>query len=196
MRRLCGEDERFSALEIKLKDPAASDIVTARLTEKMGAAFAVKDRLQQHAFLYRIILSEKVAVYAILGFILLIAVFNLFGTLTMLILDKRPDLQTLYVLGADLQLARRIFLLEGLLISVGGALTGIVLGALICGVQQMYGIIKIGGGDGFLTEAYPVSMRAGDFVLVALVVFVIGFTASAYTSGVIVKRQSDPRLSA
>jgi len=196
MRRLSGEEERFSALEIKLKDPAASDKAAVRLSEMLGNQFIVKDRLQQHAFLYRIILSEKVAVYAILGLILLIAVFNLFGTLTMLILDKRTDLQTLYVLGADLQLARYVFLLEGLLISVGGALAGIVTGAIVCGLQQMFGIIKIGGGEGFITEAYPVAMRAGDFALVALVVFVIGFAASLYTSGIIVKRQSDPRLNA
>lgn len=193
MRRLSGEEQRISALEIKLKDPEASTAVAATLSQQLGKDFVVKDRLQQHAFLYRIIRSEKVAVYAILGFILLIAAFNLFGTLTMLILDKRADLHTLYTLGADLRLARRIFLLEGLLISVGGAFTGMLLGALVCGIQQTFGLLKM-GGDGFLTEAYPVAMRAGDFVLVALVVLLIGFAAAAYTAGIIVKRQSDVRL--
>ncbi|MFN8154904.1 MAG: FtsX-like permease family protein [Bacteroidia bacterium] len=196
MRRLTGEETAISALEIKAGNPEEAEALTARLSEKLGNRFQVKDRLQQHEFLYRIILSEKVAVYAILGFILLIAAFNLFGTLTMLILDKRDDLQTLYTLGADLPLAKKIFLLEGLLISVGGAFAGMVLGAIVCGIQQAFGVIKIGGGEGFLTEAYPVAMRPMDFVIVALVVFVIGYAAARYTSGVIVKRQSDERLSA
>lgn len=194
MRELTGEETALSSFEIKVKDGASYTEVAENLQQQLGTGFVVKDRLQQHDFLAKIIGSEKVAVYIILGFILLIASFNLFGTLTMLILDKRDDLQTLYHLGADLKMARTIFLLEGLVISVGGAMVGMLLGALVCGLQQSFGIIKIGSGDDFITEAYPVAMRAVDFVVVAGIVLLIGFSAAWYTSRVIVKRQSDPRL--
>lgn len=194
MRELTGEETALSSFEIKVKDGASYTDVAENLQQQLGTGFVVKDRLQQHDFLAKIIGSEKVAVYIILGFILLIASFNLFGTLTMLILDKRDDLQTLYYMGADLKMARMIFLLEGLVISVGGAMVGMLLGALVCGLQQSFGIIKIGSGDDFITEAYPVAMRAVDFVVVAGIVLLIGFSAAWYTSRVIVKRQSDPRL--
>jgi lipoprotein-releasing system permease protein len=194
MRELTGEETALSSFEIKVKDGASYTDVAENLQQQLGKGFVVKDRLQQHDFLAKIIGSEKVAVYIILGFILLIASFNLFGTLTMLILDKRADLQTLYYMGADLKMARRIFLLEGLVISVGGAMVGMLLGALVCGLQQSFGIIKIGSGDDFITEAYPVAMRAVDFLVVAGIVLLIGFSAAWYTSRVIVKRQSDPRL--
>lgn len=194
MQELTNDTMAFSAFEIKLKDGVDPEEARTNLQAFFGDDFVVKDRLMQHDFLNKIIKSEKVAVYIILGFILLIAAFNLFGTLTMLILDKRDDLQTLFYLGADLKMARQIFLLEGLLISVGGALAGMLAGAVICAIQQFFGIVKIGGGEGFLVEAYPVAMQGGDFALVMLIVFSIGFVAAFYTSGVIVTRLSDARL--
>ncbi|MBK7886695.1 MAG: ABC transporter permease [Bacteroidetes bacterium] len=194
IQEMTGDSTGLSAMEIKLKEGVDAEEARENLETFFGKSFVVKDRLMQHDFLYKIIKSEKVAVYIILGFILLIAAFNLFGTLTMLILDKRDDLQTLFYMGADLKMARQIFLLEGLLISVGGAMVGMIAGGIICAIQQYFGVIKIGGGEGFVVEAYPVAMQAGDFALVMLIVFSIGFAAAFYTSGVIVTRLSDVRL--
>lgn len=194
MYDLTGNSTAISAFEIKLKKPEESKIVLAQLQKIVGTDFTVKDRLMQHDFLFKIIGAEKIAVYIILGFILMIAAFNLFGTLTMLILDKRDDLQTLYHMGADLKLAQRIFLLEGLVISVGGALVGMILGAILCGVQEYFGLVKIGGGEGFVVEAYPVDMQPGDFFIVMGIVLIIGGLAASYTSKNIVRRISDQRL--
>jgi lipoprotein-releasing system permease protein len=194
MRTMTDETQRVSALELRLKPDIDAARFADELQTRLGEAYTVKDRLRQHDFLYQILRSEKVAVYLILGFILLIAAFNIFGTLTMLVLDKSDDLQTLFRIGADMGLARRIFLLEGLLISVGGGLTGMAMGALLCGLQQRFGLIRIGSGEGFVAEAYPVAMQAGDFVLVFLIVLGIGFSAAWYTSGHLVRKQADPRL--
>ena len=194
MRDLTDKPTALSALEIQLKAGINEADSRTHIQQICGGQFQVKDRLMQHDFLYKILQSEKIAVYIILGFILLIAAFNLFGTLTMLILDKRDDLQTLFHMGADLQMAQRIFLLEGLVISVGGALAGMLLGAIVCGVQQLFGVIKIGGGEGFVIDAYPVAMQPVDFIIVFTIVLVIGFSAAWYTSKTIVSRQADARL--
>jgi lipoprotein-releasing system permease protein len=194
MNDLSGNNKQISAFEIKLKNDDDSKKVMAQLQNILGNDFTVKDRLMQHDFLFKVIGAEKIAVYIILGFILMIAAFNLFGTLTMLILDKRDDLQTLYHMGADLKLAQRIFLLEGLAISVGGAFVGMTMGAILCGLQQYFGLVKIGGGEGFVVEAYPVDMQLGDFMIVMGIVMVIGWLAASYTSKNIVRRISDPRL--
>lgn len=194
MNDLSGNNKQISAFEIKLKNDDDSKKVMAQLQNILGNDFTVKDRLMQHDFLFKVIGAEKIAVYIILGFILMIAAFNLFGTLTMLILDKRDDLQTLYHMGADLKLAQRIFLLEGLAISVGGAFVGMTMGAILCGLQQYFGLVKIGGGEGFVVEAYPVDMQLGDFMIVMGIVMVIGWLAASYTSKNIVRRISDQRL--
>ena len=157
----------------------------------MGKDFDVKDRYRQHDFLYKILKSEKAGVYLILGFILLIATFNIFGTLTMLIIDKKKDIVTLMNLGATLPLVQQIFLIEGLLISLGGALGGMIVGTTICFLQQTFGIIKLDNSESFIVQAYPVDMQLNDFLLVFLIVFVIGFAAAWLTSRMIVKRQLD-----
>lgn len=194
MQELTSDTLSVSALELQLRENADQDDVQASIQSLLGSTFTVKNRLQQHDFLYKIIGSEKVAVYFILCFILLIAAFNLFGTLTMLILDKKSDMQTLYHIGADLPVIQRVFLLEGLMISVGGAVTGIVLGAIVCGIQQMFGLIKIGGGESFVVEAYPVAMQWTDFALILFIVTGIGYIAAAYTSRTIVARITESRL--
>lgn len=194
MQDIAGDKKSISSFEIKLKNGELAEETRLQLQQIMGNDFKVKDRLMQHDFLFKVIGAEKVAVYVILGFILMIAAFNLFGTLTMLILDKRDDLQTLYHMGADLKLAQRIFLLEGLVISVGGAFVGMIVGALVCALQQSFGIIKLGGGEGFVVEAYPVAMQLSDFVIVMGIVVVIGWFAASYTSKNIVRRISDQRL--
>lgn len=187
-------DRQHSQIEIKLKDGTDPSAAREALQAICGDGFIVKDRLMQHDFLYKILHAEKAAVYLILGFILIIAAFNLFGTLTMLILDKKKDLQTLFSMGADLSLVRRIFLLEGMMISVGGSVAGLFCGALVCGIQQYFGIIRLGEGESYITEAYPVDMQWGDFLIVIFTALLIGYIAARYTSGVIVTRLADDRL--
>lgn len=194
MQELSGREGQLSHVEVKLKPDADPSEVRARLQSVLGNRFEVKDRYMQHAFLYKILQSEKAAVYLILAFILIIAAFNLFGTLSMLILDKRWDLSTLFTLGADIRTTRNIFLIEGLMISVGGAVIGLVLGALVCGAQQFFGLIRLGEGEGYITEAYPVAMQPGDFGIVLLTAVVIGYLASRLTSRIMVNRLADTRL--
>jgi len=189
MRTLTGNEKGISALEIKLKPNANNEDAVEEIQKIAGEKFEVKGRLQQHDFLYKILKSEKIGVYLILGFILMIAAFNLFGTLTMLIIDKKNDIRVLMNMGANLQMIQRVFLIEGLLISLVGAIAGMVLGGIICGLQQAFGIVRLEHSEGFITEAYPVAMQLGDFVIVFIIVFVIGFAAAWYTSRQIVKRQ-------
>ena len=189
MRTLTGNEKGISAIEIKLKQNTNNEDAANELQKIAGEKFDVKGRLRQHDFLYKILKSEKIGVYLILGFILMIAAFNLFGTLTMLIIDKREDIKVLMNMGATLQMIQRIFLMEGLMISLVGAFSGMILGAIICGLQQTFGFVRLEHSEGFITESYPVAMQVGDFVMVFIIVFVIGFAATWYTSRQIVKRQ-------
>ncbi|MCE2845710.1 MAG: ABC transporter permease [Sphingobacteriales bacterium] len=194
MRQISGRDREITAYEVKLRTGADSDVVRERLATAMGEDFSVQDRLMQHAFLYKILKGEKLAVYLILGFILVIAAFNLFGTLSMLILEKKRDIRILQSMGADWNLTRRVFLIEGLLISLAGTLAGLTIGAIVCQLQGTFGFITLGQGQGFVTEAYPVRMMASDFLLVFLIATAIGFIASFLVSQTLVRRLSDPHL--
>lgn len=189
MRELTGNKTAVSALEIQLKNDQDVASVLPRIEKIAGNKLEVKDRSQQHAFLYKILKTEKVAVYLILGFILLIATFNLLGTFTMLIIDKRADLEILKSMGADKRMLQQVFLYEGLMISLAGAAVGLLLGAILCAIQQYFGVIRLENSEGFVTESYPVSMQVNDFLLVTAIVFILGFTASWFTSRQILKRQ-------
>ena len=127
--------------------------------------------------------------FLILGFILLIATFNIVGSLTMLIIEKKKDIVMLLSMGADLKMVKQIFLLEGLLISLSGAAMGLLLGGLICWLQLTFGIIKLENADSFIIDSYPVLMQPLDFFYVFVTVFAIGALASWYTSIAIVKKQ-------
>ena len=160
----------------------------------MGQGYVVKNRYQQHEVLYKIMVAEKWAVYLILTFILLIATFNVIGSLTMLILDKKKDIAILWSLGAGGPLIQRIFLIEGILISLVGALAGLLIGAFICWIQQHFGLIKLQGSGSFVIDAYPVKMQALDFLYVFCTVFVIGFFAAWYPTKKVVKRQLSQKI--
>jgi lipoprotein-releasing system permease protein len=194
MRTLTGDEKNISGLEIMLTPHTDAQQIKEEISKICGVKFSVKDRYQQHDFLYKILHSEKAAVYLILGFILLIATFNLFGTLTILIIDKRKDIHTLLTMGANSALIRRIFLYEGLLVSVSGAIAGMFIGALCCMAQHYWGFISLEHADGFATVAYPVAMQARDFLMVFGIVFAIGFSAAWYTSRQIVRRQMPEQL--
>ena len=181
-RELFQYDTEVSSIELKLKDEADTDQVKRTLQQQLGEGFQVLDRYEQQSDTFRIMEVEKLISYIFLTFILLIACFNVIGSLSMLIIDKRADVVTLRNLGADNQLISRIFLFEGCLISLFGALIGIVLGLTLCLVQQEFGIISLGGtGEGsFIIDAYPVSVHLQDVILVFITVWVVGFLSVWY----------------
>ena len=180
-RNLFNYDTEVSAVELKLKPGADVTAVQRKITRILGDEFVVLDRYEQQADVFRIMEIEKFIYYLFLTFILAIACFNVIGSLSMLILDKREDVETLRNLGADDRLIARIFLFEGRLISLFGALSGIVLGLLLCYIQQRFGIISLGGGNGsFIVDAYPVSVHVTDVVLIFITVITVGFLSVWY----------------
>jgi lipoprotein-releasing system permease protein len=189
IREMMGEEKKTSSVEIKLKKGVDQQEAAQQIQQVTGANFKVKDRYQQHDFLYKILKSEKAGVYLILCFILLIATFNVFGSLTMLIIDKKKDILSLINMGASVSFIKKVFFIEGLLISVFGAGIGMLLGGGVCYLQQRFEIIKLGDAENFVTNSYPVAMQLNDFLLVTTIVLTIGGIAAFITSRLIVKRQ-------
>lgn len=182
-RNLFQYDTEVSSVELKLHPDANVDRVKDKISKVLDKNFLIQDRYEQQMDTYRIMEVEKLISYLFLSFILLIACFNVIGSLSMLIIDKRDDVTTLRNLGADNKLISCIFLLEGCLISFIGALVGVVLGLVLCLVQQEFGIISLGSGDtagAFVVDAYPVSVHFSDVVLVLATVLVIGFLSVLY----------------
>jgi len=181
-KEIIDSPNKVSSLEIGLTPGSDEEEVRDKIKAAVGGDFKVETRLQQHEFLYRILKTEKWAVYFILSFILVIAIFNIIGSLTMLIIEKKKDIGILAALGAENKMIKNIFLLEGILITMFGALVGITLGGIICFVQQKFGIIKLDNSESFLINAYPVEMQVADFFYVLGIVFAIGFLAAWYAS--------------
>ena len=175
-RDLLQYDTDVSAIEIGIAPGADVDLVQLKIQGLLGEKYHVKNRYQQHDFLYKIMKSEKWAVFLILSFIIILAAFNSIASITMIILDKKKDIGILRSMGADAQLIKGIFLTEGLLISLIGNLSGLALGALICFIQYKFEIIKFQGN--FVADAIPVAMYATDFLYVFLTVFAIGLIAA------------------
>lgn len=173
-------DGRINAIEIGLTQGTSEDAVKKEITRTLGDKFAVKTQFEQHELLYRVMQSEKWAIFFILAFILIIASFNILGSLSMLIIDKKADIAILQSMGANQKLIRTIFLFEGWMISLAGAFFGIILGVLICWIQIEYGILKIPNEGSFIFSAYPVQIRLGDLLAVFLLVTGIGFLAAWY----------------
>ena len=173
-------DER-TALEVDLAKDANQAEVQKKIELLAGNRYTIKNRYQQQEILFKIMVSEKNYIFMILTLILIIATFNVIGTLTMLILDKKKDIAVLRSLGASHRLIQQIFLFEGILISFIGALLGLTLGAIVCWVQIRFGLVRLGSADSsFVVSAYPVLMKAGDFLLIFFTVMVIGFLAAIY----------------
>lgn len=178
---LFGFRSEVTAVEIGLQQGAKTERIKEEIKKIAGDRFNIKDRYEQQEMLYKIMKSEKLAIFLILGFILFIATFNIIGTLSMLILDKTKDIAVLHSMGANETLIKRIFFAEGLLISFSGAILGMLLGALICWVQIQFGIVPLqAGGGSFLIEAYPVEIQFIDLVYVFLLVLGIGLPAVWY----------------
>lgn len=164
--------------EIKLEKDVDADEVKDELQKILGDDYLVKTRYEQNETLYKIMQTEKLAVFAILSFILLIAAFNIIGSLSMLVLEKKKDISILKVLGADASWIRKLFLLEGFLTAIVGAGAGMILAFIICVVQIQFGIVKLQGSGSFIIDAYPVDMQWVDFVMVAVLVVGISLFAA------------------
>ncbi|MCW3462782.1 FtsX-like permease family protein [Chitinophaga nivalis] len=171
--------DEMSALEIAVRPGTDEATLRQRLQRLLGAGYKVQTRYEQNQSLYAIMQTEKWAVYVILSFIMVIAAFNMIGSLYMLVIEKQKDITILKAMGARKSLIMRIFLAEGLIIAGIGALLGFAIGTGFCLLQQHFGIIKL-EGTSFLVEAYPVSMQPGDFVLVFITIIIIGLAASWY----------------
>lgn len=188
IRRMLDYTTEVSAIELKLKPDADLSAVKAEIEQLLGGNYLVQDRYEQQADVFRIMEIEKFISYLFLSFILLIACFNVIGSLSMLILDKREDVVTLRNLGASDRLITRIFLLEGRLISLCGAVIGLFLGLILCLLQQHYGLLSLGQGGSFVVDAYPVSVHLGDVLLVFVTVSAIGLLSVWYPVRYLSKR--------
>ena len=177
-RDLLQYTNEVTAMELKLKDGSDDALALEKIRGILGDRFLVRDRNEQNALFYRIMRSEKWAIFFILTFILIIASFNIIGSLTMLILDKKNDIDTLDSLGASVPLIKRIFLLEGWMISISGAIIGLILGSLLSWLQARYGLIKLSGSGSFIIDAYPVVYQFTDVIRVFFTVVGIGFLAA------------------
>lgn len=183
--------QTVTSLELKINVDTNFEEVQNQIESLLNPEFTVKNRYQQNELFYKVMQSEKWAIYFILTFILIIASFNIVGTLTMLILEKKENIQTLTHLGSDKKLINRIFLIEGLLVSISGAFIGLFFGLAISYAQAKFELIKLKGGESFLIDAYPVAIEWSNVLAVAATVIIIGFLAAWFpiktVSGKLVK---------
>ena len=180
-QRLFDYDEHTAtALRIQLKNEKQTASSQKQIAQMLGGGFRVLNRYEQQADFFRILRIEKLLTVLLLVFILLIASFNIIGSLSMLIIDKREDIRILSDLGADDRTIRRVFLLEGWFISSLGTLSGLLAGVLLCLGQQHFGWLKMGSGTEYVIASYPVQVQAPDVLLVAVIVLVLGFLAAYY----------------
>jgi lipoprotein-releasing system permease protein len=181
LQQIVGLEQVISSVEISLKPKNDVGQVQREVQKAVGAEYKVKNRFEQQSVLLQVMQSEKLMVYIILGFILLIATFNIIGSISMLIVDKKPDIKTLKALGASKKLILNIFAIEGMMISLAGGLTGLVLGGFISWLQQEFGLISLGeGGTGFVVNSYPVSIMFSDFIQVLLMVLLMSAISVIY----------------
>ena len=186
---LLERNHEYTSIEIFTEGTINPESIQANVESVVGDKFEVKNSYQQQETLYKIMRSEKWAIFFILTFILILAIFNVIGSLTMLIVDKKKDIGILRKLGATPLLIKKLFLTEGILITLAGGLLGLVLGIMVVLVQQYFGVLKLGNEAGnFIIDAYPVDLKWIDVAKVFAVVFVIGWLSSVYTVRLIIKR--------
>lgn len=180
-QELFDQKGNISGVEIRLKDGVTVEKGKREIKRILGDRFLVQDRYEQQEDVFRIMKVEKLISYLFLTFILLVACFNIIGSLSMLMIDKRQDVKTLRSMGANDRMICRIFMLEGRLISLSGAVIGIVFGLVLCWAQQTFGLISMGNAEGsFIVESYPVSVQATDVLLIFVTVLIIGWLAIWY----------------
>jgi lipoprotein-releasing system permease protein len=193
-KEMTGYDTEVTALEIGLSKGADQEKAQSQIQKLLGNNFLVKDRFHQHELLFKIMKSEKWAVYLILTLILIIAVFNLVSSLTMLIISKQKDIAVLQSMGADVSVIRKVFLTDGLMITFTGAIAGIIIGFVICWLQLQYGLISLGNPGSFVVSKYPVEMQTADFIYVFLTVLAIGLAAAIYPSAKIIRKEKQIKV--
>ena len=177
-RELLSAPSEVTSIELYSKNETTDLKLQKSIQAFMGSNFVVKNKEQQHDLLFKIMKSEKWAVFFILVFILIVASFNVIGSLTMLIIDKRKDIAILKTMGATLQTVKKIFLWQGVLISLYGALGGISVGLFVCYLQQHFGLIGLGSTGSFVVDAYPIKIVAKDILAVFVTVMTIGVLAA------------------
>lgn len=188
-RNLFGQQGMLSQLEIRLKPGSDLDAVKAEMQEIAGDKYRVLDRMEQQADTFKIMKIEKFIAYIFLTFILAVACFNIIGSLSMLIIDKKNDVVTLRNMGASDKQIVRIFLFEGRMISAIGAVLGILIGLLLCWLQQVYGLVSLGSSSGsFIVDAYPVSVHPEDIIIIFITVLAVGFASVWYPVRYFAKR--------
>lgn len=188
-RNLFGQQGMLSQLEIRLKPGSDLDAVKAEMQKIAGSKYRVLDRMKQQADTFKIMKIEKFIAYIFLTFILAVACFNIIGSLSMLIIDKKNDVVTLRNMGASDKQIVRIFLFEGRMISAIGAILGILVGLLLCWLQQVYGLVSLGRSSGsFIVDAYPVSVHPEDIIIIFITVLAVGFASVWYPVRYFAKR--------
>ena len=188
-RNLFGQQGMLSQLEIRFKPGSDLDAVKAEMQKIAGSKYRVLDRMEQQADTFKIMKIEKFIAYIFLTFILAVACFNIIGSLSMLIIDKKNDVVTLRNMGASDKQIVRIFLFEGRMISAIGAILGILVGLLLCWLQQVYGLVSLGRSSGsFIVDAYPVSVHPEDIIIIFITVLAVGFASVWYPVRYFAKR--------
>lgn len=188
-RNLFGQQGMVSDLEIRLKPGSNLDAVKEEMQQIAGSKYRVLDRFEQQEDTFKIMSIEKLMAYIFLTFILVVACFNIIGSLSMLIIDKKNDVVTLRNLGANDKQITRVFLFEGRMIAVIGAVIGIGLGLLLCLLQQQYGFVRLGDSEGsFIVDAYPVSVHYTDVAIIFFTVIAVGWLAVWYPVRALSKR--------
>lgn len=176
-RNLLGLSDEVSSLEIRIVSPTDIPLIQKQYQKLFGSSFKVLNRYQQNETVYKMMTYEKIAIYVIFLFIIIVVSCNVFGSLTMLIIEKKHDIQTLKSIGASDKLIKRIFILEGWLITFWGTVVGLALGVILCFIQSYFGVIKMPGN--FVVSSYPVIVNISDVVFTFLCVSLIGFAITA-----------------
>ncbi|WP_288276903.1 FtsX-like permease family protein [uncultured Prevotella sp.] len=180
-RRIFDQQGMISSLELRLKQGCDFEAVKEKIKDIAGEKYQVMDRYEQQDDTFRIMKIEKLIAYIFLTFILMVACFNIIGSLSMLIIDKKDDVVTLRNLGATDRQITQVFLFEGRIISAIGAIIGILIGLLLCWIQQTFGIISLGSSEGaFVINAYPVSVHPLDIIIIFITVLAVGFLSVWY----------------
>ncbi|MCQ2244381.1 MAG: FtsX-like permease family protein [Bacteroidaceae bacterium] len=180
-RNLFGMQNMMSALDLRLKPGSDIDAVKKEIKQTLGEGYVIKDRYEQQAETFNIMEIEKLLAYVFLSFILIVASFNIIGSLSMLMIDKKEDTETLRKLGAKDKQIAKIFLYEGRMIACIGAIIGLLVGLLLCWLQQTFGLVALGQSEGtFIVNAYPVSVHPSDILIVFITVVVVSWIATWY----------------
>lgn len=187
-RTLLEYKDEVTSIELKTEKGVEIETLQKKVEETLGNKYRVLNRYQQNETLFKTMKSEKLAIGLILSLILVIASFNIIGSLSMLIIDKRNDVDTLRSMGADNDLIQKIFLAEGMLISMGGTIIGTIFGLLICWLQIAFGLVKLHGNGNFIIDSYPVDIHPFDISIILIIVIAIGYLAARFPVRIITKR--------